>query len=136
MKTIFATLVLFAFCFVASAGNDGTVSVLNTAADTQAQATPTPATTTTTVAAATTTTATVACCEGATTVATVACCEEARAVKLAPWTVRRLNRVADRQEAREARKCGCCKESCNCGQDCCKAPTALVESRRKCNRCR
>ena len=128
MKTIFATLVLFAFCFVASAGNDGTVSVLNTAADTQAQATPTPATTTTTVAAAATTT---------TTTATVACCEEARAVKLAPWTVRRLNRVADRQEAREARKCGCCKESCNCSQDCCKAPKALVvESRRKCNCCR
>lgn len=56
-------------------------------------------------------------------------CEEARVVKLAPWQVRRLNRVADRQEAREARKC--C-DACSCKDDCCQKPKTLVlESRRK-----
>jgi len=57
-------------------------------------------------------------------------CEEARVVKLAPWQVRRLNRVADRQEAREAKNC--CKDSCSCKDDCCQKPKTLVlESRRK-----
>ena len=63
-------------------------------------------------------------------VQTAVACEEARVVKLAPWQVRRLNRVADRQEAREARKC-CC-DSCSCKDDCCQKPKTLVlESRRK-----
>lgn len=57
-------------------------------------------------------------------------CEEARVVKIAPWQVRRLNRVADRQEVREAKNC--CKDSCSCKDDCCQKPKTLVlESRRK-----
>lgn len=62
-------------------------------------------------------------------VADSVCCEQARSVKLAPWTVRRLNRVADRQEAREARKCCCndvCKEDC-----CCNKPKLLVVENRR-----
>lgn len=111
---IFAAFVALV-CFAAvSFANDGTVSVLKTANEvttTQAAAQPTVATTTTTT--------------------TTACCEEARVVKLSPWTVRRLNRVADRQEAREARNC-CCK-GCNCSDDC-NPKTLVVESRKKtCN---
>lgn len=62
--------------------------------------------------------------------ATATACEEARVVKLSPWQVRRLNRVADRQEARDARKC-CC-DPCSCKDDCCKkTKTLILESRRK-----
>lgn len=90
---------------------DGTVSVLKTEAPQAAQTTVTP------------------------TITPVAC-EEARVVKLAPWQVRRLNRVADRQEARDSRNC-CCKDSCGCNDDCCKKPKTLVlESRRKCDCCK
>jgi hypothetical protein len=64
---------------------DATVSVLKTQTTTEAPA------------AATVTTPTV--------VATPAV--EARSVRLAPWHVRRLNRVADRQEARDERNCRC-----------------------------
>lgn len=108
---IFAAFVALV-CFAAvSFANDGTVSVLKTANE----AATTPAATQPTVATTTTT----------------ACCEEARVVKLSPWTVRRLNRVADRQEAREARNC-CCK-GCNCSDDC-NPKTLVVESRKKtCN---
>jgi hypothetical protein len=38
--------------------------------------------------------------------------EEARAVRLSPWHVRRLNRIADRQEVRDA--CNCRRECCDC----------------------
>lgn len=69
--------------------------------------------------------------------AQIVSCEEAKVVKLAPWQVRRLNRVADRQEAREARKC--C-DPCSCKKDdCCqKSKTLVLESRRKekCDCCR
>jgi hypothetical protein len=61
--------------------------------------------------------------------APVACCEEARTVKLSPWVVRRLNRVADRQEAREDRCCCRCK-------GCDSAKTLVLESRKKTCDCR
>lgn len=113
MKTIFAVLCLFALS-AAAHSDDGTVSVLKTAPAIAQTSAPAP------VAAQT-----VACCE----------VEEARAVKLSPWHTRRLNRIADRQEAREARNCcDSCKESC----DCCKKPKALVVEARskKCNCCK
>lgn len=64
---------------------DATVSVLKTQTTTEAPA------------AATVTTPAV--------VATPAV--EARSVRLSPWHVRRLNRAADRQEARDERNCRC-----------------------------
>lgn len=112
---IFAAFVAL-FCLAAvSFANDGTISVLKTANET---AQPTVATVTT---------------APATPVAVNACCEEARVVKLSPWTVRRLNRVADRQEAREARNC-CCK-GCDC-TDNCNPKTLVIESRKKTCNCR
>jgi hypothetical protein len=59
------------------------------------------------------------------------CCDTAKLAKLPPWQVRRLNRIADRQEAREARKC-CC-DPCECEKaDACKCHTkaVVVEARR------
>ena len=103
------TAVACLFSFVAFAGNEPTSVLVNDSAATAPQ----PA---------------ASCCE----------CEEARVVKLAPWTVRRLNRVADRQEAREARNCCCAKDCCK-GDCCCKAkPKVLVVENRKnnCNCCR
>jgi hypothetical protein len=111
--------VLFAVAFAAAyveAGQDGTVSVLKTEQAPAVAAAPAPA-----------------------VVSTVACCEEARGVeargvKLSPWHVRRINRIADRQEAREARNCCCKSESCDC---CKKSKTLVVEARgRKCDCCR
>lgn len=61
--------------------------------------------------------------------ADVQCCESAKLVRLAPWQVRRLNRIADRQEAREAKKCCCPGKSDKCKCDCRKAATVVVESR-------
>jgi hypothetical protein len=116
MKTIFAVLCLFALS-AAAHSDDGTVSVLKTVSPAPAIAQ--------TSAPAPVAAQTVACCE----------VEEARAVKLSPWHTRRLNRIADRQEAREARNCcDSCKESC----DCCKKPKALVVEARskKCNCCK
>jgi len=56
-------------------------------------------------------------------------CEELRSLSLPPWQVRRLNRVADRQEARDAKRCGCC--------DACKDNNVLVKSNKKsCSCCR
>lgn len=51
-------------------------------------------------------------------------CEQARAVTLSSWRVRRLNKIADRQEARE--NCGC---DCACESKC-KTRLVLVESRK------
>jgi hypothetical protein len=61
--------------------------------------------------------------------APVACCETAKLAKLPPWQVRRLNRIADRQEAREARKCCCdpCEKANPCA---CKTKAVVVEARR------
>lgn len=64
-------------------------------------------------------------------VAPASCCETAKLAKLPPWQVRRLNRIADRQEVREARRC-CC-DPCTCEKDdtCkCKTRTVVVEARR------
>jgi hypothetical protein len=59
------------------------------------------------------------------TPAPAACCETAKLAKLPAWQVRRLNRIADRQEAREARKC-CC-DPCECEKaDACKCRTKAV----------
>ncbi len=136
MKTIFAVLCLFALS-AAAHSDDGTVSVLKTVSAAPATAqTSAPAP----VAAQTSAPAPVAAQTSApapVAAQTVACCEveEARAVKLSPWHTRRLNRIADRQEAREARNCcDSCKESC----DCCKKPKALVVEARskKCNCCK
>lgn len=104
---VFAAIALIATAVVAQ---DGTTSVL--------KGQPTPATAT----ADTTATATAA----------EPCVETAKVVKLAPWHVRRLNRIADRQEAREARKCCCDKCECaSCDKcDCCKTKAVVVESRR------
>lgn len=57
------------------------------------------------------------------------CCEPAKLVKLAPWQVRRLNRVAERQEAREAKKCCRSDKSDNCKCECRKPSAVVVESR-------
>lgn len=113
MKSIvFAAIALIATAVVAQ---DGTTSVLTNQ--------PTPATAT---APATTTTA------AAAPVAAPQCSEVAKVAKLAPWQVRRLNRIADRQEARDARKCCCdpcaCEKADKC--DCCKTRAVVVESRR------
>lgn len=112
MKSIFAAIAVVVTAATTYAGTptpaDGTVSVLKSEA----------AVATTTVATATPVVA-----------ATPVACEEARVVKLPQWQVRRLNRVADRQEAREARNC--CKDSCACDKDCCKPKTLVLESRRK-----
>lgn len=63
--------------------------------------------------------------------APVACCETAKLVKLPAWRIRRLNRIADRQEAREARKCCCdpcaCENTCDCN---CRTRTIVAEARR------
>ena len=122
MKMIFAVLCLFALS-AAAHSDDGSVSVLKTVSSTPVIAQ--------TSAPAPVAAQTVACCEAE----TVACCsEEARAVKLSPWHTRRLNRIADRQEAREARNC--C-DACNDGCDCCKKPKALVvEAKVKKCRCK
>jgi hypothetical protein len=65
------------------------------------------------------------------TSAPVACCETAKLVKLPAWRIRRLNRIADRQEAREARKCCCdpcaCENTCDCN---CRTRTIVAEARR------
>lgn len=115
---IFATFVAL-ICFAAvSFANDGTISVLKTTNETTTQPTVAAAAPVVPVAAN-------ACCEEA---------QEARVVKLSPWTVRRLNRVADRQEAREARNC-CCNKSCKCSDDC-NPKTLVVESRKKTCNCR
>lgn len=108
MKSVFfAAIAMIATVVVAQ---DGTTSVLTN------QPTPAAGTATTTVAAT-----------------PVECCEEAKVAKLAPWQVRRLNRIADRQEAREARKC-CCdpcacekEDACKCK---CKTRAVVVEARR------
>jgi len=107
MRSIFAALAIAVSVATTYAGTptpaDDTVSVLKTA--TVQSAAPAP-------------------------VVQATACEEARVVKLAPWQARRLNRVADRQEAREAKNC--CKDSCSCKEDCCQKPKTLVlESRRK-----
>jgi len=62
------------------------------------------------------------------TVVATQCCESARLVRLAPWQVRRLNRIAERQEAK---KCCCSNKSekVNCKCDCRKTPAVVVESR-------
>lgn len=110
MKTILTIAALSIFT-AAYAGDDGTTSVLAT---NEAQTVSAPAVTVVPAAAP--------CCE-----------PTAKVVKLAPWTVRRLNRIADRQEAREERKC-CCNP-CACNKDCCDdAKVVLVESRRNCCR--
>lgn len=117
----FAAFVALA-CFAAvSFANDGTTSVLKNASE---------ATTAQTVAQPTVAQAVVAQPTVVNATTAPVCCEQARVVKLSPWTVRRLNRVADRQEARDARNC-CCKSSDDC------SPKALVvESRRKTCNCR
>jgi nucleotidyltransferase/DNA polymerase involved in DNA repair len=96
MKNIFAALCLTLVAAMAHAGetSDGTVSVLKS-----------PAVTTPCQASA---------CQ----------VEEVRALKLPEWQVRRLNRIADRQEVREARRCDC---ACGCSDE----KNVLVESRRK-----
>ena len=59
------------------------------------------------------------------------CCETAKLAKLPAWQVRRLNRIADRQEAREARKCCCDPCACEKEDACkCKTRTVVVEARR------
>jgi hypothetical protein len=62
------------------------------------------------------------------------CCEPVRSTKLAklpPWQVRRLERIADRQEAREIRKCCCEPCACDINEACkCNCRTVVVESRR------
>ena len=123
MKTIFAVLCLFALS-AAARSDDGTVSVLKSVSQTSA---PTVAQTAAPVAVQT------VACSAPAVVQTVACCsEEARSVKLSPWHTRRLNRIADRQEARES----CC-DACNNGCDCCKKPKALVvEAKVKKCRCK
>jgi len=97
MKNIFAALCLTLVAATVHAGetSDGTVSVLNNPS------------------AATTKPCQVACQV-----------EEVRALKLPEWQVRRLNRIADRQEVREARRCDC---ACGCSDE----KNVLVESRRK-----
>lgn len=107
MKSLFALLFAFAFVVCANAADvptpaaDGTVSVLKSD-------NPAPATTS----------------------ASACCGDTFKEVKLGPWQARRLQRQADRQEARAAREC-CCKDSCD---NCCKKkPTALVLERNKCN---
>lgn len=116
---IYAVLFVLAATFVNAADTTGTTSVLT--------GTPTPADTT----ATTTQTA-------ATTEVPAAVCE-AKTVKLAPWTVRRLNRVADRQARAAARAECCCKDSC-CKEKCCCADRSnkvlVVESRRANCNCR
>lgn len=99
MKNVFAALCLSLFASVALSGE---VSVLKTE--------PTQANVATATASAP--------CDQ--------CQTEVRALTLAPWQVRRLNRVADRQEARDARKscCGCCETSC-------RSTNVLVEARKK-----
>ena len=114
MKTIFAIFALTALAATAIAGEaatEGTVSVLKNATTATAVTTSPAVTVTPTVACAS--------CE-------TASCETARAVRLSPWHTRRINRVADRQETRDARNC--CSASC----DCCKSKTLVVENRRKC----
>lgn len=70
-----------------------------------------------------------------------ACTEEARLVSLGPWRMRRLNRIACRQEARDARSCcNCCESKCcesKCCESKCKPRLILVEPRRTkcCNGC-
>lgn len=110
---IFALIALAFSAATVSFASEGTISVLKTSNE------PTPAVAQPTAAVAQPTAQ--ACCQEV---------EEVRAVKLSPWTVRRLNRVADRQEARDARKC-CC-DPCDCN----KTKTVLVESRKKTCNCR
>lgn len=111
MRSIFAALAVAVSVATTYAETptpaDGTVSVLKAAAVQPSTSTSAPATAPVVQASA---------------------CEEARVVKLAPWQVRRLNRVADRQEAREARKC--C-DACSCKKDDCCQKTLVLESRRK-----
>jgi hypothetical protein len=128
MKIIFAALCLLALASTARS-DDGTVSVLKTSTPTPAAA---PATQTTQAAAQPVAVQTVAAQPVA--VQTVACCEEARSVKLSPWHTRRLNRIADRQEARESRNCcDCCNSGCECRK---KPKTLVVESKvKKCDCC-
>lgn len=85
--------------------------------------TPTLATTTTTD-----NTASVVVNGASTTTTTADCnsCDSLRGVRLSPWHVRRLNRIADRQEARE------CRDACNCNCNCKPAPNVLVEQNRRC----
>lgn len=99
MKNIFAALCLTLVAATVYAGetSDGTVSVLKSP------------------------TATTTPCQ-----ATACQVEEVRALKLPEWQVRRLNRIADRQEVRDARRCDC---ACTCG--CSDEKNVLVESRRK-----
>jgi hypothetical protein len=110
MKTILAVIGSFVFATVVCGGE--TASVLKTA--------PTEAVVATQPCAAP--------CAGS--------CEVAKVAKISPRHARRLTRIADRQEAREARNC-CCNDACNCGSGCCDKPTALVvETRgRKCGCC-
>jgi hypothetical protein len=100
---IFYLLAILSIANVTAAG-DGTESVLVAATETETVASP------------------------AVVVDTTACCETAKLAKLPPWQVRRLNRVADRQEARDARKC--C-DPCACGkEDACITRAVVVEARR------
>lgn len=48
---------------------------------------------------------------------------ELRGVRLSPWQVRRLNRIADRQEARDERNC-----RCDCAE-----PKVLLSKPAKCD---
>jgi hypothetical protein len=108
MKNLF-TMAILSIAATAAA-QDGTSSVLVNAPETTTPAVATPA-----VAVA----------------ATDACCETAKLAKLPPWQVRRLNRIADRQAAREARKCCCDPCACQKADPCdCKTKAVVVEARR------
>lgn len=106
MKNLYLMAIL-SVASVAAAG-DGTSSVLVNAPKEAVQAAP-----------------------AATTIAPADCCETAKLAKLPEWQVRRLNRIADRQEAREARKCFCDPCACQKSDACkCKTRTVVVEARR------
>jgi hypothetical protein len=101
MKNVFAALCM---CLFASVAFSGEVSVLKTEEAPAVAVAPA--------------TVVVAPCAGQ-------CQPEMRAVTLSPWQVRRLNRIADRQETRDARNCcGCCESSC-------RGTNVLVEARKK-----
>lgn len=114
MKIFFLSLFTFLVCVSSYAGENDT-SVLVADSTTESIAT---------------TSATIV----TTPITIVTCCDSIEPVKLAklpPWKVRRLNRIADRQEARDARKC-CC-DPCTCEKHDaykCKTRAVVVEARR------
>ena len=111
MKTILAVIGSFVFATVVCGGE--TATVLKTAP--------------TEVVVATVAPSQPCACE--------ASCEVAKVAKISPRHARRLTRIADRQEAREARNC--CNDACDCGGGCCKTSTTLVATTkaRKCECC-